>query len=232
MSKLLLLLICVSCSRAGAQTEKLSFDKGWRFYEGDIPMPVIKGHGNSYNNAKAGKAWGAADPGFDDKEWMLLNLPHDWAVEQPFDSTANLSQGYRRRGIGWYRRNFKIDARDRGKYLEVQFDGVATHATVWFNGTLVSRNWCGYTSFYIDITPFVKYGGALNTLVVKVDAVQQEGWWYEGAGIYRHAWLVKRNPIHLITDGVYAQPVRRNKTDWVIPVEATLENITKVTGNV
>ena len=81
---------------ANAQTQIFSFDNGWRFYEGDIPMPVIKGHEISYSNAKAGKAWGAADPQFDDTQWRLLDLPHDWAVEGPFDSSENLSQGYRK----------------------------------------------------------------------------------------------------------------------------------------
>lgn len=222
-----LALLLLYFGNAAAQTETFSFDAGWRFYEGDIPMPVIKGHEISYSNAKAGKSWGAADPQFDDTRWDILNVPHDWAVANPFDSAENLSQGYRKRGIGWYRKNFKIDEKDRGKYIELQFDGVATNATVWFNGTLVHRNWCGYTSFYIDITPFVKYGDALNNVVVRVDAVKQEGWWYEGAGIYRHTWLVKRNPIHIISDGVYAQPVKQTKTEWTIPVEATLENTSK-----
>lgn len=177
----------------------------------------------SYANAKAGRAWGAAAPDFDDSNWRRLNLPHDWAVEQPYDSTANLSQGYRQRGIGWYRRSFKIDSADRGKYLELQFDGIATFCTIWVNGTIVHRNWCGYTSSYIDITPFVKYGEEINSVAIRVDAVSQEGWWYEGAGIYRHTWLVKRSPVHIITDGVYAQPVKAGN-QWTIPVEVTLGN--------
>lgn len=204
--------------------EQLSLDQGWRFHQGDVPFPVVKGHDDSYNNAKAGKAWGAAAPEYDDTNWRELDLPHDWAVEGPFDPNENLSQGYRPRGIGWYRRQFKLDPADRGKYLEVQFDGVATHCTVWFNGTVVARNWCGYTSFYIDITPMAQYGDNLNTIAVRVDANDMEGWWYEGAGIYRHTWLVKRNPVHIITDGVYANPVRDTNGSWTVPVEVTLEN--------
>ena len=147
----------------------------------------------SYASAKAGKAWGAAAPDYNDNNWRLLNLPHDWAVEQPYDSTANISQGYRQRGIGWYRRNFKLDSADRGKYFELQFDGISTFCTVWVNGTIVHRNWCGYTSMYIDITPYIKFGKAINNIAIRVDAVAQEGWWYEGAGMYRHTWLVKRS---------------------------------------
>ena len=84
-----------------AQREKLSLDKGWKFYHGDIAFPVIKGHGQSYSNAKAGKSWGAAAPEYNDNSWRTVGLPHDWAVECVFDSTENISQGYRKRGIGW-----------------------------------------------------------------------------------------------------------------------------------
>lgn len=227
-----LLLLCWLMPFAGiaqvsdkpSAREQLSLNKGWRFYQGDIPFPEIIGHQNSYNNAKAGKAWGAAAPDFDDTQWRIVNLPHDWAVEGPFDEKANISQGYRHRGIGWYRRNFKVDPADRGKHIELQFDGVSTHCTVWFNGTVVHRNWCGYTSFYIDITSMLRYGDDLNNIVVRVDANAQEGWWYEGAGLYRHAWLVKRSPAHIITDGVYAHPVRKSDGQWEIPAEVTVEN--------
>jgi beta-galactosidase len=205
-------------------TEKLSLDNGWRFHLGDIPFPVIKGHDNSYNNAKAGNASGAASPTYNDKTWRILDVPHDWVIEQPFDSTANLSQGYRHRGFGWYRRHFKLAENDRGKNIELQFDGIATHATIWFNGILVHRNFCGYTSSYIDVTAFVKYGNEVNTIAVRVDAEQQEGWWYEGGGIYRHTWLVKRSPVHIITDGVFAHPVLTKGNDWQIPAQVTLRN--------
>lgn len=205
--------------------ERLSFDSSWRFHQGDIPMPVIKGHGPTYSNAKAGKAWGAAAPDFDDSDWRVLDLPHDWVVEGPFDPEANISQGYRPRGIAWYRRHFRLDESDRGKHLELQFDGIATHATVWVNGLLVHRNFCGYTPFQIDLTPIATYGDRLNTIAIHVDADAQEGWWYEGGGIYRHTWLVKREPVHLQTYGVYAAPVRDDSGRWTVPVEATLENI-------
>ena len=204
--------------------ERLSLDRAWRFHQGDIPFPVIKGHGPSYNNAKAGRAWGAAAADHDDSAWRELDLPHDWVVEGPFDANENHAQGYRPRGISWYRRHFKLPVEDKSRHLELQFDGVATHCTVWINGTLVHRNWCGYTSAYIDITPFARYGNELNTIAVRVDANAMEGWWYEGGGIYRHTWLVKRSPVHIITDGVYANPVRQSDGRWTLPVEVTLNN--------
>lgn len=204
--------------------EVLSLDKGWSFHLGDIPFPEVKGHGPSYRNAKAGYAGGAASPDYDDSSWRVLDLPHDWAIEGHVDSTANLSQGYYKRGYGWYRRKFRLAPEDKGKHIELQFDGISTHATIWVNGTLVHRNWCGYTSMYIDITPFATYGNQVNTIAVRVDADAQEGWWYEGAGIYRHTWLVKRSPLHIKTDGVYANPVMNDDGRWEIPVEVSLYN--------
>ncbi|MGO9114360.1 MAG: hypothetical protein ACLP9L_34525 [Thermoguttaceae bacterium] len=121
------LALAFSSPNAEAQTstaavpvrQRLSLDRGWLFHEGDIPFPVIKGHQFSYNNAKAGQAWGAAAPNFDDSAWKTVDLPHDWAVEQPFDRNANLSQGYRARGMGWYRRHFHFDPADHGKHIEL-----------------------------------------------------------------------------------------------------------------
>ena len=212
--------------------QRLSLDRGWLFHEGDIPFPTIAGQQMSYNNAKSGRAWGAAAPDYDDSSWKPIDLPHDWAVEQPFDQKANSNQGYRARGMGWYRKYFRLDAADNGKHIELQFDAIATHCTIWVNGVLALRNWCGYTSMYLDITPFAKYGSAVNVIAVQVDAIAQEGWWYEGAGMYRHTWLVKRSPVHIATDGVFAQPIRDAGGNWSIPVEVTLNSNDKSAANV
>lgn len=205
--------------------ERLSLDRGWLFHEGDIPFPVVTGHQASYENAKAGSSSGAASPDFDDSSWKQVNLPHDWVVEQPFDKNANLSQGYRQRGVGWYRKYFRLDPADHGKHLEIQLDGIATHSTIWVNGVLSARNWSGYNSIYIDMTPFARFGSEMNVISVRVDANAMEGWWYEGAGIYRHTWLVKRSPLHIETDGVFANPVKNADSSWSIPVETTLYSI-------
>jgi beta-galactosidase len=212
--------------------ERLAFDTGWRFHPGDIPMPVIRGHGPSYYNAKAGKAWGAAAPDFDDSDWRVLDLPHDWVVEGPFDPDENLSQGYRPRGVAWYRRHFRLEDSDQNRHLELQFDGIATHATIWVNGLLVHRNFCGYTPITIDLTPIATFGDQLNTVAVRVDADVQEGWWYEGGGIYRHTWLIKRTPVHIATDGVHAAPARDEAGTWTVPVEITVDNFESAPASV
>lgn len=225
-------LFIAQLAAAESPREQLSLDANWRFHLGDIPLNsfpggqgvALYGPDFTHSGAKAGSVWGAAARGYDDKSWRLMNLPHDWAVEQAFDPKAEKQEGYRPRGIGWYRRIFKLDPADRGKNIELQFDGVASHCTVYFNGTEVAHNFCGYTSFYVDVTPMVRYGNDENTIAVRVDAETMGGWWYEGAGIYRHTWLVKRSPVHVITDGVYANPVKGKNSKWTIPVEVTLGN--------
>jgi beta-galactosidase len=227
---IILITVILNCITVGSQTlltERLSLNKGWLFHLGDISFTDVKGHQATYNTSKAGNATGAASPTYDDSSWRELNLPHDWAVEMPFDENENIAQGFKKRGFGWYRRHFKIDEYDKGKNLELQFDGISTHATIWLNGMIIHRNWCGYTSSYIDVTPFIKYGDEINTIAIRVDAEKQEGWWYEGAGIYRNTWLVKRNPVHIVTDGIYANPIRNAAGNWEIPIEVTLQNTGK-----
>ncbi|HEV6967437.1 beta-galactosidase GalA [Roseateles sp.] len=220
----LLLVLALPAQAAGR--ERLSLDAGWLFHRGEVAMPAIKGHGMSYQNGKANNGWGAAAADFDDSAWRRLDLPHDWAVETPFDRDENVSQGYRTRGIAWYRRYLQLPTSDRGRHIELQFDAIATHSTVWVNGVLVNRNWSGYNGRNIDITPFVRYGDDVNTIAVRVDADAQEGWWYEGAGIYRHTWLVKRDALHIATDGLHANPVKQGAR-WSIPVEVTLQSSDK-----
>ena len=203
---------------------RIGFDRGWLFHEGDIPVPPATTHEETYLRAKAGNARGAAAMAFDDSDWQAVTLPHDWASFQPFVESANPSQGYRPRGIGWYRRTFRLDPADRGKYLELQLDGIATNATIWANGSVVAHNWSGYNSVYLDVTPFARFGDHTNVVAIRVDADAMEGWWYEGAGLYRHAWLAKRLPVSIVTDGVHCDP-RLSDTGWIVPVTVTARSI-------
>jgi beta-galactosidase len=217
------LALCALTGAWAGPRERLSLDEGWRFLQGDVPLPSIKGHGASYANAQTGQADGPRNTDFDDSQWRRVKLPHDWAVEGPFDADQNRGQGYRPRGIGWYRRYFALPASDIGRHVELQFDAIATHSTVWVNGIVVNRNWSGYNGRYIDITPYLRYGEEVNTIAVRVDAEVMEGWWYEGAGIYRHAWLVKRDPVHIATDGIHANPIQKAGR-WTLPVAVEVES--------
>jgi beta-galactosidase len=162
-------------------------ERGWLFHEGDIVAPMPDGHNATYLSVKAGNAQGAAAMAFDDSDWQPVRLPHDWASAQPFVQTANVSQGYRPRGIGWYRRTLLLDPVDRGKTILLQFDGIASNATIWVNGSAVAHNWSAYNSVSVDLTPFARFGDDANVIAIRVDASVMEGWWYEGAGLYRHA---------------------------------------------
>lgn len=201
--------------------------RGWLFHEGDITPPTLVTHDETYGNAKAGNARGAAAMDYDDTDWAQVTLPHDWASAQGFVETANVSQGYRPRGIGWYRRTLRLDPADRGKRLGLHFGAIATAATIWINGSIVSRNFSGYNAIDIDLTPFARFGDELNVIAIRVDATVMEGWWYEGAGLYRHAWLSKRPPVSIATDGVHCDPRRGGDGRWQVPVTVSLNSIAR-----
>ncbi len=202
-------------------------ERGWLFHEGDVVAPAPEGHNATYLSVKAGNALGAAAMAFDDSDWAPVRLPHDWASAQPFEQSANISQGYRKRGIGWYRRTLRLDPADRGKTIALQFDGIASNATIWVNGSVVAHNWSAYNSVTIDLTPFARFGDDVNVIAVRVDATAMEGWWYEGAGIYRHVWLIRRAPIAIVTDGVHCDPRRDSAGGWSVPVAVTLASIAR-----
>ncbi len=182
--------------------EHLSLDANWKFHLGD-DWP------NALNLAKAGESHGPAAEKFNDNSWRSINLPHDWAIELPFDKSADGSHGFKPVGpgfpnnsIGWYRRTFELPKEDSGKRIWLTFDGVFRDATVWVNGWLMARHEGGYYPFREDITDVVKFGGK-NVITVKVDASKFEGWFYEGAGIYRHVWLDKTAPVAVAPDGIW-----------------------------
>jgi beta-galactosidase len=181
--------------------ERLLADFGWRFHLGDE-------WGIGQNLAKAGTGRGPASVDFSDASWRRVNLPHDWAVELPFDPDADMAHGFKPLGdgfpqnsVGWYRRTFELPASDAGRRLWLEFDGVFRDSTVFVNGWFVGRQESGYGSFRYDITDVANYGGR-NVVAVRVDASEFEGWFYEGAGIYRNVWLVKTSPLAIAPDGV------------------------------
>jgi beta-galactosidase len=204
--------------------QTLSLDAGWLFHLGDVPSPLPPTHIAAYMANKAGWARGAAGPNFDDSDWPSVDLPHDWSVEGKLDPANHLSNGYLPRGVGWYRRYFRLEESDRGKYLALRFDGVATHCTVFVNGHVVHRNFCGYTPFTIDISDIATFGEQLNVIAVHVDATSVEGWWYEGAGIYRHVWLEKRPLVQIAPDGLFVHTEQLEEHKWSTHLEMMVRN--------
>jgi len=190
---------------AVAPRERLLFDFGWKFFQGHGSDPLRdlgfgKGQGDF---AKSGE-FEFSTTKFDDSKWRDLNLPHDWAVELPFvHDDEQQSHGYKPLGrrypetsVGWYRRTFDIPKEDSGRRITVEFDGAFRSALVFLNGYFIGRNDNGYAPFRFDVTDFLNYGGK-NFLMVRMDASFGDGWFYEGAGIYRHVWLTKTDALHL-----------------------------------
>jgi beta-galactosidase len=189
----------------GLVRERVRIDDGWRFAFGQALDPAKDfQHGTRpFFGAKAGYGDGPAAMAFDDRPWRLLDLPHDWAVELAFDARGSTNHGSKAIGrafpensVGWYRRELAIPASDRGRRISLEFDGVFRDSVVWVNGHFMGREASGYSSFRYDITDYLNYGGR-NVVAVRVDATGEEGWWYEGAGIYRHVWLTKTGPVHV-----------------------------------
>jgi beta-galactosidase len=190
---------------AVAPREQLLFDFDWKFQFGHGTDPARDlGFGTGQGDfAKTGD-FAFSKAKFDDSKWRTLNLPHDWAVELPFvrDEEQN-SHGYKPLGrrypetsVGWYRREFEIPSSDQGRRISVEFDGAFRSVLVFVNGCFVGRNDNGYAPFRFDLTDFLSYG-AKNYIVLRVDASFGDGWFYEGAGLYRHAWLTKSDALHL-----------------------------------
>jgi beta-galactosidase len=188
-----------------APREQLLFDFDWKFQFGNGSDPAKDlGFGNNQGDfAKTGD-FAFAKAGYDDSKWRKLNLPHDWAVELPFVWDEELkSHGYKPLGrrypansVGWYRREFDVPASDAGRRVAVEFDGAFRDVIVFVNGCFIGRNDNGYAPFRFDITDFLALGKK-NCIVARVDASFGDGWFYEGAGIYRHVWLTKTDALHL-----------------------------------
>ena len=215
-------------------------DKDWSFSFGhQYDTKKDFGHAEGYFSylTKTGFGDGPAASGFDDRAWRKLDLPHDWAVEQPFSETASFSHGFKSAGknfpeksIGWYRKKINIPNEDLGKIISIKFDGVFRNSKVFFNGFYLGTEESGYNGFEYDVSAYVNYGGE-NTIVVRVDASMEEGWFYEGAGIYRHVYLQKTNPLHVKQNGTYIT-LEISNDHALITAEVKLENKGHFKGNV
>jgi beta-galactosidase len=194
------------------------FEQQWRFFKGEAK----NGHATACQDAK----------------WRVLDLPHDWSIEEPFDQKdpSGSSGGYLPGGIGWYRKSFSLPEAYRGKRLSIEFDGVYMNATVWLNGHELGTHAYGYTSFQFDLTPHLRFGKGdkeRNVLAVRVDNSKRPNTrWYSGSGIYRHVWLTVTDPIHVAHWGTAVSTVKTTKTAATIEIETTVENNTDASSEV
>jgi beta-galactosidase len=228
---------------------RVNFDFNWQFHKGNI---AIK------HSIKAGGQGGLTDANvkvvttkdttidysdvksatvFYPKDWQPVNAPHDWVVENSFVNDNALGSqpagnGYLPTGIGFYRKEFDIPEADKGKKISVEFDGIFSNSTVWVNGHLLGNHQSGYTPSNYDLTDVLRYGNeGKNAILVKVDASEYQGWWYEGGGIYRHVWLIKTDRLHVDRFGTYVTTPSISSNEGVVSVKTTLKNEYKVAKN-
>jgi beta-galactosidase len=223
--------------------EKISMDRNWKFHFGDASDTKNDFNYNiNYNLSKAGAGRGCIASDFNDADWRSLDLPHDWAVEQDFANIKNeglQDHGFKAVGglfpktsIGWYRKQFFIAAKDSGNKFEVHFDGVFRNCKVYLNGHYLGNNESGYSEFSLDVTDYINFHKK-NVLVVRVDASQYEGWFYEGAGIYRHVWLEKFNTLHVAQYGSFVScTVKDNLATVAVDTKIMNAGFTRTRSNV
>ncbi len=238
----LILNIFYSIARS-QERAKLNFDEDWKFHLGNASDPTKDfGYGIQTIFSKSGNGESTVvNPRFNDSAWRTVNLPHDWVVELPFVNSPNfdvMAHGYKPVGglfpetsIGWYRKKFYVDRADSGKKISIQFDGIYRNANVWINGFFLGNNFSGYTGAEYDISDFLEFNKQ-NTIVVRADATQYEGWFYEGAGIYRHVWLNKKNNLHINENVVFIHSKQTTKSATVsVEIPVVNDNASAYNGN-
>ena len=215
------LLILVSCTRYNNRLtqRKLSFNEGWRFHKGEAP--------------------GAEMPSFNDSEWRVLDVPHDWSIEDlpeqpgserigPFtpESPGQSSTGYTIGGTGWYRKTFTLDKFSKKKKVLVYFDGVYMISEVYINGHFLGNRPNGYVPFYFDLTPHLQKSGKENVLAVKVRNEGRNSRWYSGSGIYRNVDLWVMHPVHIPVWGQFITTTLEDNGKASVTIATTVNNET------
>ena len=225
---IILILVVIQPGYIEAQKNimrKRSFDAGWRFTRDSVI--------------------GAEQAGFDDSKWRVLDLPHDWSIEDipvqvegktvgPFskDSPGDAATGHTIGGTGWYRKTFSLDTDETGKLISVYFEGAYMETDVWVNGIHLGTHPYGYTSFYYNITKYCKPAGQPNAMAVRVVNKGKNSRWYSGSGIYRHVWLTVTDPTHVEQWGVYVSTPQVSTHSATVKMQIKILNERNVKADV
>ena len=234
----------VVCANTSMVRERININRDWRY---QIDDPDRTGAALHYSQLKPyllpcandfiifGKRYQRPEgnPGeniayvksdFDDSEWRHLNLPHDWAIEGPFNIDYNGSTGKLPYwGIRWYRKTLELSQDDAGKQIYLDIDGAMSYASVWCNGQYVGGWPYGYASFRLDLTPYIK-AGQKNVLAIRLDNPDDTSRWYPGSGIYRNVWLVKTSPVHVEQWGTFVRNQQVDSEIAVMEMGVNIEN--------
>jgi beta-galactosidase len=253
------LLLTLGAGRAAADDtlrDRSSLDNDWRFIKDD---PADANGQLDYKNVQAnvemtgqdlqnaapdqepipdpvkasvGENVSYTQSGFDDSGWRQLNLPHDWGIEGPFKQeyfggTGKLPYW----GIGWYRKHVPLAKTDDGKRVFLQIDGAMSYSMVWVNGHFAGGWPYGYTSYQLELTPYLNFGGD-NVISIRLDNPDSSSRWYPGGGIYRHVWLLKTAPIHVTTNGTYLTTPTVSADSATVDLKTSVDNQTALSADV
>ena len=213
IAALIILNLINGYAQESTQRKQL-FDDNWKFYLGD--------------------AKGASDINFNDEDWRMLDLPHDWSIEGKINPKNSMGAegAFLPGGIGWYRKTFVVPVAMKGKQISVNFEGVYMNSEVFINGKSLGKRPYGYTDFVYEITPNINYG-TQNIISVRVDnSMQTNSRWYTGSGIYRHVWLIATNPVHIANYGISVTTTDVSDTKANVEVKTLLKNETNQPQNI
>lgn len=204
------------------KTLKLNLERGWKFCFGDVKRWHRVDHDVCYQTTKIGFEIGVLDVFLNENEWIDVGVPHDWNTQQLSHPDNHPSNGFKPRGIGWYYNEFEMPEYEDDACVLLDFEGVMGESVVYVNGVLAARNESGYTGFTFDISDYV-LPGEKNMIVVSVDNTRWEGWWYEGAGIYRPVQLHIKPATHFAHMKTFVRPELKDG-NWSVKLSSELEN--------
>ncbi|MFZ4399461.1 MAG: beta-galactosidase GalB [Bacteroidales bacterium] len=191
-----------------------SFDQSWCFQR----------FGLQADGSTVAEPQNLQNPEVNDTKWRKLDLPHDWAIEGPFRiELAGETGKLPYKGIGWYRKHFTLPTTDEGRQIFIDFDGAMANAQIWLNGHYVGSWPYAYSSFRIDLTPYLKFGKE-NVIAVRLDTEKWDSRWYPGAGIYRHVWMVKTNTVHVGHWGTFITTPQISDASASVKMDIVIEN--------
>ncbi len=207
---------CIGTSpdKSLSERETTNFDEDWKFSRfGETPDGFID------------EPVGLESIDWNDDFWQQETVPHDWGIESDFlENQPNSTGKLMFQGIGWYRKHFNVPTTDKGKCFSIRFDGIMSEPTVYLNGELVGEWKYGYSSFALDLTDKINFGGD-NVIAVRVDNKADSSRWYPGGGIYRHVWLTKAEPVHVANWGTYITTPQISNNSATVTIETELENL-------
>jgi len=206
---LLLPFFGASAFAADSVRERLNFNRDWKFKLGDYA--------------------GAAAPAYDDSKWDAIGLPHSFSA--PYFQGKDFYTGY-----GWYRKPFDVPQAWAGKRLFLEFDGAFQDAEILVNGKSVGHHLGGYTGFSFDITPAAHPGQ--NLVAVRLNnnwnarLAPRAGDSFFPGGLYRDAWLVATDPVHVTWYGTFVSTPTASKTAATVNVKTEIQNQSAATADI